>query len=82
MRFTILPRTKRITEQKGEFSFDTLRIFTVGAGAALARTLRALYPALPIKEVAREEANVVLSVATVFSQKNEYCYLRILADRM
>ena len=29
MRFTILPRPKRVTESEGVFSFDTLRIFVV-----------------------------------------------------
>ena len=82
MRFTILPRAKRVVEKEGEFRFDALRIFTVGEGALFVRTLKALCPALPIEASSREDANLVLSVATVFSQKNEYCYLRILADRM
>lgn len=82
MRFTILPRAKRVVEKEGEFRFDALRIFTVGEGALFVRTLKALCPALPIEASSREDANLVLSVATVFSQKNEYCYLRILDERM
>lgn len=48
----------------------------------LSRTLHALMPDIRIEAASREEANVVLSVATVFSAKNEYCYIRILDDRM
>ena len=82
MSFSIFPRVKRAVEKQGEFQFDALRIFTVGAGASLARTLKALRPEVCVRDASRDEANVVLSVATVFSQKNEYCYLRILEERM
>ena len=82
MSFMIVPRVKRAKEAEGRFCFDTLRIFTVGEGESFARTLKALLPDVRIEHTSREQANVVLSVATVFSNKNEYCYLRILADRM
>ena len=82
MSLSIIPRVKRATEAQGEFRFDELRVFTVGEGAAFARTLKALNPAVQVQSASREEANVVLTVATVFSQKNEYCYIRILPERM
>ncbi len=82
MSFSILPRPKRVKETEGEFLFDTLRVFTVGEGETFARTLKALLPDVRVESATREEANVVLSVATVFSSQNEYCYVRILEDRM
>ncbi len=82
MDFNMCPRAKRTKRSEGEFCFDEIRLFTVGNGDRFVRTLRALCPTLPIRAVEREDANVVLSVATVFSARNEYCYLRILSDRM
>ena len=82
MSFSVLPRVKRECPVNGEFHFDALRIFTVGEGDSFARALKVLMPALPVEAVSREEANTVLSVATVFSCQNEYCYLRILPDKM
>ena len=82
MRFSMCPRAKRVVEGEGEFCFDSLKVFTVGEGARFARALRVLVPNLKVEAAEREVANVVLSVATVFSQNNEYCYIRILKNRM
>lgn len=82
MRFAICPRPKRAHDVEGAFRFDALRVFTVGEGDRFVRTLGALCPDLPIQAVSRDAANVVLSVATVFSSRNEYCALRIYPDRM
>ena len=82
MDFSMCPRAKRTVRREGEFRFNELKIFTVGEGSRFLRALRVLCPTLPVREVAREQANVVLSVAEVFSAENEYCYLRILEDRM
>ncbi|MBQ3083954.1 MAG: hypothetical protein IJC46_00680, partial [Clostridia bacterium] len=82
MAYSILPRPKRSQTENRQFTFDTLRIFTVGNGAAFARTLKALMPRIKTEAADREHANVILSVAPVFSCKNEYCALRILPDRM
>ena len=82
MSLSVLPRVKRECPAQGEFHFDALRVFTVGEGEMLSRTLHALVPTLPIEQVAHEAANTVLSVATVFSCRGEYCYIRVLPDRM
>lgn len=82
MRFSICPRIKRVKDLGGEFRFRTLRVFTVGDGDRFARTLGALFPELPIESADFDGANVRLSVASVFSSKNEYCALRIYPDRM
>ena len=82
MDLSMCPRAKRTVRFEGEFRFPELKVFAVGDASRFFRVLRVLMPALPVREVAREEANVVFSAAAVFSQKNEYCYLRILADRM
>lgn len=82
MDYSILPRAKRSAVTDGHFCFDTLRIFTVGNGKAFARTLQALLPAVKTEPALREDANVILSVATVFSSKTEYCAIRILPDRL
>jgi len=82
MDFSMCPRAKRTVRFEGKFQFDELKLFTVGGGERFVRALRVLCPALPVRTVSREEANVVLSVSTVFSSQNEYCYFRILADRM
>ncbi len=82
MDFSMCPRAKRTVRFEGEFHFSELKVFTVGDASRFFRAIKVLYPTLPVREASREEANVVLSVATVFSQKNEYCYLRISQDRM
>ena len=82
MRFFICPRVKRAHDAEGDFGFQSLRVFTVGQGDRFARTLHALCPDLPIESVTRDEANVIVSVATVFSSKNEYCSIRIHKDWM
>ena len=82
MRFLICPRVKRAKDTGGDFIFESLRVFTVGQGDRFVRALHALCPELPISAASREEANVVLSVAAVFSQQNEYCAIRIYRDRM
>lgn len=82
MRFSVCPRPKRARDTGGDFRFDALRVFTVGEGDRFARALRALYPDLTVESVDRDSANVVLSVASVFSSENEYCAIRIYPDRM
>ncbi len=82
MDFLMCPRAKRIKRFEGELSFLELKVFSVGDTARFFRALRVLCPDLPVRAVSREEANLVFSVATVFSSKNEYCHLRILEDRM
>ena len=82
MDLSMCPRAKRTVRFEGEFRFSELKVFTVGDAARFFRAIRVLCPDLPVAAAPRDEANIVLSVATVFSQKNEYCYLRILTDRM
>ena len=78
MRFSILPRPKRVVEKEGTWQFDTLRIFTVGEGESFARTLRALNPAVKTTAAPREACNVVLSVAKVFSSREERIFFTLL----
>lgn len=82
MDFSMCPRAKRTVRFEGVFRFDELKVFTVGDGARFFRALRVLCPDLSVREASRDEANVVLSVATVFSSKNEYCYFRIQQNGM
>lgn len=82
MDFSMCPRAKRTARFEGEFRFSELKVFVIGEPSRFFRAIKVLCPDLPVREVAREEANVVFSVASVFSQKNEYCYLRILSERM
>lgn len=82
MDLSMCPRAKRTVRAEGEFQFSELKVFVIGEGSRFFRAIKVLCADLPVREVARDEANVVLSVASVFSQKNEYCYLRILSDRM
>ena len=77
MSFSMCPRTKRAETCLGEFVFDELRIFTVGDGERFARALRILCPTIKIKKATRDDANLILSVARVFSSQNEYCNLHI-----
>lgn len=82
MDFSMCPRAKRIVSGAGTFGFKTLKIFSVGGGERFVRFLRAAMPELKVESVAREDANLILSVATIYSSKNEYCYLRILGSHM
>ena len=82
MDLLMCPRAKRTVRAEGEFRFSELRVFVLGEASRFFRAIKVLCPALTVRKTSREEANVVLSVASVFSQKNEYCYLRILNDRM
>ena len=82
MDFSMCPRAKRTVRNEGEFRFSELKVFCVGDASRFFRAIKVLYPALAVRKTSREEANVVFSVASVFSQKSEYCYLRILEDRM
>ena len=78
MPFCTCPRVKRANESGGNYRFGKLCVFTVGNSEdRLARTLRVLQPDIPVEAVAREDANVLLSVASVYAAKNEYCYIRI-----
>ena len=82
MNFSIFPRPKRTVDFEGEFCFSELKVFTVGDGERFLRALRVLSPDTPVRKVARKEANLVLSVTSYFSSCNEFCYLRILPDRI
>lgn len=82
MEYSVLPRVKKSVAAEGCFSFESLRIFTVGPGAAFARTLHALLPEIKTENTDRETANTVLSVAPVFSAQSEYCAIRIRPERM
>lgn len=82
MSFFICPRLKRARAIDGRFAFSALRVFSVGQGDRFFRALHGLCPALSVTAASPEEANVVLSVANVFSSKNEYCAFRIYPDRM
>lgn len=82
MNFDMIPAPKRAKAFGGEFCFDALRIFTVGEGESFRRTLHALLPEIKSEETCREDANVILTVASVFSGKSEYCAIRIQPDRM
>ncbi|MBQ9086024.1 MAG: family 20 glycosylhydrolase [Clostridia bacterium] len=77
MSFSTCPRVKRTRAKEGIFRFSELRIFTVGDGKRLFRALRVFHPDLVLRESPREEANVILSVASVFSSKEEFCSVRI-----
>ena len=65
MSFSMCPRAKRTVRGEGEFQFAGLKVFTVGGGDRFLRALRIFLPELKLERVAREEANVVLSVALV-----------------
>ena len=78
MPFLTCPRVKRAKESGGVYRFRELAVFMVGHDdGRLVRTLRVLLPTLPVKHVSRDNANTVLSVASVYAAKNEYCYMRI-----
>lgn len=81
-RFPLCPRAKRIIPHTGEFNFKSLQIFTVGEADNFVRALRVFCPELPIKSVPRDKANLVLSVASAFSNEKEYSSLRILDKYM
>ncbi|MBQ8895066.1 MAG: family 20 glycosylhydrolase [Clostridia bacterium] len=82
MNFTMIPRAKRANKAKGYFAFESLQFFSVGGGEAFGRTLKALLPEVKIEAAERENANVILSVASVFSSQPEYCAIRIWPDRL
>lgn len=82
MSYSILPRVKRTTDAEGVFSFDQLKVFTIGGGDSFFRALRAMTPTLAVTTAKREDANVILSICPMFSRQNEYCAIRILPDRM
>lgn len=82
MYYNTIPQVKKQTPFEGCFQFDALRIFTVGKGDAFARTLGALMPEISVQSAEREEANVILTVAEIFSGRPEYCAIRILPERM
>ncbi|MBQ6823391.1 MAG: family 20 glycosylhydrolase [Clostridia bacterium] len=79
--FTI-PQVKKCQESEGTFSAECLRIFAVGGGETFARTLKALMPQIKAEAAEREEANVILTVAGIFSPKPEYCAIRIRPELM
>ena len=82
MDFSMCPRAKRTVPSDGEFRFERLKLFSVGGGERFVRFLNTTMPELPIEKATREDANLILSVASVYSSKNEFCYLRILGNRM
>lgn len=82
MNFSVCPRVKSAKSADGTFRFTALRVFTVGGGDRFVRALRAFLPTLPVETVSRDDANVILSVASVFSSQNEYCAIRIRENRM
>ena len=82
MPFTTCPRVKRARATGGSLKFKTLNLFTVGREDRFARALAVLLPDLPVRAVPREQANTVLSVASVFAAKEEYCYIRITPNGM
>jgi len=82
MNFSVCPRVKSAKSADGTFRFTALRVFTVGDGDRFVRALRAFLPTLPVQTVSRDDANVILSVASVFSSQNEYCAIRIRENRI
>ena len=82
MHFKMIPAAKRTRLFGGEFRFDSLRIFTVGDAHGFARTLGTLLPEVRTESASREDANVIVSVASAFSGKLEYCAIRILDDHI
>ena len=78
----ICPRVKKVKETGGRWQFDRLNVFCVGDASLFESTLSALVPDLTVQRVTRDEANVTLSVAKVFSSEEEYCCLRISARGM
>lgn len=77
MEFRIFPRNKKTLKFPGKFHLDTFRVFIVGQGDLFTRSLKIFLPEAEIKEVEREEANIVITVSYAYSSKNEYCYIRI-----
>ncbi len=77
MVFETCPSVKRSKADGGFYRFDSLKLFCVGDAARFARALVILTPDLSVSSVSREEANTVLSVASVFAAREEYCYIRI-----
>ncbi len=82
MDFNICPRTKKALQQEGTFRFEGLKVFCVGEASLFFSAMKHFCPELPLEKVALEEANVTISVAEVYSSKNEYCYLRITEKGM
>lgn len=78
----LCPRVKRSQETDERRQFNSLRLFTVGDGPLFETTLAVLAPDLAIEHSTREEANLVISVANVFSSKDGYCYLRVTENGM
>jgi hypothetical protein len=79
MDFSMCPRAKRTVRFEGEFHFSALKVFCVGDASRFFRAIKVLYPALPVCTATREEANVVLSVATVFSQNSMFRWVALLS---
>ena len=73
----ICPRVKKAKTIGGRWQFEELRLFGIGDAALFESTLSLLVPELAVRVVPRDEANVTVSVAKVFADKEEYCCLRI-----
>lgn len=77
MQFATCPRLKKYTEATGEYSFDSIKLFMIGEGDMFTRALRIFLPEAKIELVPREQANIMLSVSSIYSAQNEYCFFRI-----
>ncbi len=82
MDFNICPRLKKAEVKEGAFRPDTLKVFCVGEAPLFFSTMKHLCRDLSVETATREEANVTITVAEVFSPKNEYCSLRIREEGM
>lgn len=77
VRFATCPRVKRYTDKGGVLALESINLYVVGQGDLFARTLAHLLPDMKVNMVARESANMTVSVSYAFSPNNGYCYLRM-----
>ncbi len=82
MSYEVFPRVKRAKKAEGAYRFEALRVYYVGEAPLFESTLSILKPELAVQAASRDEADLVLSVAKVFSSKEEYCYLRVTEKGM
>ncbi len=80
--FQLCPRVKKTRSMQGEYTFHSLDIFTIGEGELFCSAIKIFQPALQVRKVSREEANLLLSVSYVYASAKEFCSIRITKNRI
>lgn len=80
MVFDICPRVKQYKQLQGVFSFDALRVFSLGKGELFFSTCEFLLPDIKMERGSYGNANVRISVSADYASQSEYCSFRIRED--